>query len=63
MGFSSDDRAIIETALAIRSFDAALNQIAHHGTWSSRLMASRESLTAILDEIDEYLSTLEDCDE
>ena len=63
MGFSSDDRAIIETYLALFLFDQSMNHIEHHGAWSARLSDLRLSLTAIADEIDEYLESLKDMDE
>lgn len=63
MGFTSDDRAIIETYFALHMFDQAMNQIEHHGAWSARLSDLRLSLTAIADEIDEYLESLSDMED
>lgn len=63
MGINSDDRAIIETHFALHLFDCAMNNIAHHGSWSKRLSDLRDGLTAIADEIGEYLHSLEDAAE
>lgn len=63
MGFSSDDRAIIETAFDLEVADEILSRPAHHGSWSSRVMAIRDTISETMEEIREYLLDLEDADD